>query len=592
MTPRAAAPVDAGPTRSSAASRCGGGDAAISLPVLKDQRSAKPAIRPSRNGVRRAWVLGVIQALILLHIGLWLLGKQFGWFGGSGRTLSPVEPSETMYTLELGQINAGFIFFAAALLSTLIFGRWVCGWACHVVLLQDLCSWIMKKLGVRPKPFRSRLLVWAPFVLALYMFIWPSFKRLALFPILEAAWPAAATWLKPVAPWTGFSNHLVTESFWATFPVIMAAPTLLIVGFAAVYFLGSKGFCTYGCPYGGFFAPLDEFAPGRIRVDHDKCHQCGHCTATCTSNVRVHEEVREYGMVIDPGCMKCLDCVSVCPNEALSFGFGPPAFRKPAARNAPPRRQYDLSLREELAVAAIFLLAVLGFRGLYLGEGVPLLMAMGLGGIVAFAAFKTWRLFSSADVVRLQNIHLKWRRRITPAGWALAGVTLLLLVLASLNGAGNIATWRADILERRLMAAMPPDVQQALFSPFNGEMVPRQVKDDAARIIAHRRLALGFTEGGLALMSPPDEWLRLSWLHVIRGEWRDAETLLRAYIDHAGPAEHLGADLIKLLLLQRRDREALDYGRSLLAEHPHWTGVAQLVEIVEQNVLPRPPGAR
>lgn len=591
MTPRAAAPADAGPIRASAATRCGG-DAAISLPVLRDHRPAKPAIRPSRNAGRRAWVLGIVQALILVHIGLWLAGRHFGWFGG-GRTLSPVEPSESMYTLELGHVNAGFIFFAAALLSTLIFGRWVCGWACHIVMLQDLCSWIMKKLGVRPKPFRSRLLIWAPFVLALYMFVWPSFKRLALFPILDAAWPAAAMWFKPVAPWTGFSNHLVTQDFWATFPVIMAIPTLLIAGFGAVYFLGSKGFCTYGCPYGGFFAPLDEFAPGRIRVDHDKCHQCGHCTASCTSNVRVHEEVREYGMVIDPGCMKCLDCVSVCPNGALSFAFGPPAFRKPEAKNAAPRRQYDLSLREEVIVAGIFLFAVLGFRGLYLGEGVPLLMAMGLGGIVAFAAFKTWRLFGAADVVRLQNIHLKWRRRITPAGWALVGVTALLLAIAALNGAGNVATWRADVLERRLMAGMPEELQAALFSPFNGELVPPSVKQEAARIIAHRRLALSMSQGGLALMSPPDEWLRLSWLHVVRGEWREAESFLRSYIDRTQPVEHLCGDVMKLMLLQRRDAEALAYGRALLAEHPHWTGMAQLVDVVEKNTrAPAGGGAR
>ena len=42
----------------------------------------------------------------------------------------------------------------------------------------------------------------------------------------------------------------------------------------------------------------------------------------CTSNVRVHEEIREYGGVVDPGCMKCLDCVSVCPNDALSYNCG------------------------------------------------------------------------------------------------------------------------------------------------------------------------------------------------------------------------------------------------------------------------------
>ena len=80
----------------------------------------------------------------------------------------------------------------------------------------------------------------------------------------------------------------------------VAVPFLFVCGFMTVYFLGSKGFCTYACPYGGFFALADKVAPGKIRVT-DACNQCGHCTAVCTSNVRVHAEVKAYGMVVDPG---------------------------------------------------------------------------------------------------------------------------------------------------------------------------------------------------------------------------------------------------------------------------------------------------
>ena len=73
--------------------------------------------------------------------------------------LSPVEPSETMYTLQRGELNAGFVFFALALLATLVFGRFVCGWGCHVVALQDLCGWLLKKCGLRPKAFRITFLI-------------------------------------------------------------------------------------------------------------------------------------------------------------------------------------------------------------------------------------------------------------------------------------------------------------------------------------------------------------------------------------------------------------------------------------------------
>ncbi|MEM9412849.1 MAG: 4Fe-4S binding protein [Planctomycetota bacterium] len=75
-----------------------------------------------------------------------------------------------MYALEMGHLNAGTIFFAAAILSTVIFGRFFCGWACHIVALQDMCSYLLKRTGIRLKPLRSRLLVLMPFLVAFYMF--------------------------------------------------------------------------------------------------------------------------------------------------------------------------------------------------------------------------------------------------------------------------------------------------------------------------------------------------------------------------------------------------------------------------------------
>ena len=52
-------------------------------------------------------------------------------------------------------------------------------------------------------------------------------------------------------------------------------------------------------------------------------------------------------MVVDPGCMKCMDCISVCPNDALYFGFGKPtiAVSKKLSKTPP---KYSLTWPEEL----------------------------------------------------------------------------------------------------------------------------------------------------------------------------------------------------------------------------------------------------
>ena len=89
--------------------------------------------------------------------------------------------------------------------------------------------------------------------------------------------------------------------------------------------------------------------------------------------MRVHEEVRLYGMVVDPGCMKCMDCVSVCPKGALSFSFAKPSLFKKKRPAAAPAKRYDLPLAEELGVAAVALVSTLAFRDLY--NGPPLLMS-------------------------------------------------------------------------------------------------------------------------------------------------------------------------------------------------------------------------
>jgi ferredoxin-type protein NapH len=391
------------------------------LPVLTEPR-AVPEVRKSRTSRWRAAVLIGFHLLIALHIAHWL---------ATGRTVTPVEPSEAMAFSKAGIVNAGLIFFAGAILLTAIFGRWFCGWACHLVALQDLCRWLLEKIGIRPRPLRSRLLRLVPYFAFAYMFLWPAAYRL---------------WLGDSLAVRG--SELTTSAFWDTFPGwIVGALTFLICGFATVYFLGAKGFCTYACPYGAAFYTVDRLAPLRVRVT-DACEGCGHCTSVCTSNVRVHEEVRDFGMVVDAGCMKCGDCVSVCPNDALYFGFGalpgfagarratgaasppaPPAAGVPGPE--PAKRSYPLSWGEEITLGLAFLLAFASFRGLY-GE-VPFLMSLGLAGVLAFLALLGLRLVTRRDLA-YRHRTLKRGGRWRPAGVVFGGALLLVALFWTHSG--------------------------------------------------------------------------------------------------------------------------------------------------------------
>jgi len=475
------------------------------LPVAGTGKLA--VIRKSKRSKWRASVLIGVHVLVAIHVTHYLV---------AGRTLSPVEPSESMYTLELGYVNAGFIFFAVALTGTLIFGRFFCGWGCHIVALQDLCAWIMKKLGVRPKPFRSRFLALAPLAAAFYMFVLPTLLRVAA-PGPEHVFP-------------GFSNHLLTSNLWATFPgPLFGVLTFLTCGFAAVYFLGAKGFCLYGCPYGALFGGLDYASPGRIVVN-DNCEQCGHCTATCTSNVRVHEEVRLYGMVVDPGCMKCMDCVSVCPKEALRFSFAlPSVFKKTPAK--PRARRYDLSLGDELLVALVGLAATLTFRDLY--NGPPLLMSIGLGGITAFLALKLRHLFRR-DAARIQNLELKSGGRITRPGWAFAIVTALWPAFTSHSAFAQWhRAWGRHYLNQTEVSRV-----DGLSGAFKARSY--SARHERAVAAAYRHFSLADRWG---LAGVVEVKLGLAWCELLRGDYAGAERKAKEAIALAPEQPELQANL-------------------------------------------------
>ncbi|MDP6839920.1 MAG: tetratricopeptide repeat protein, partial [Planctomycetota bacterium] len=371
-------------------------------------------IGKSRMSRWRAAALLLVHLLIALHIAQWL---------ATGTTLSPVEPSEAMEFSKHGIINAGFIFFALAILGTLLLGRFVCGWACHLVALQDLCRYLLVRLGLRPRPLRSRLLVFVPLLAFGYMFLWPLIYRL---------WIGDALGLR--------ETQLVKEDFWATMPSWpVGLVTLAVCGFAVIYILGSKGFCAYACPYGAIFGVADRLAPGRIRVT-DACDGSGACTAACTSDVLVHREVADFGMVVDPGCMKCLDCVSVCPNDALYFGFGRPALLA-EPRREPKKRRARFAPWEEALLGLLFLGAFLTFRGLY--GLIPFLLTLGWAAILAALGILTVRLLREPDA-KLAPFALKRGGRLRPAGRIYLGFMVLLCSFWAHSAAVRFHEWRLD----------------------------------------------------------------------------------------------------------------------------------------------------
>lgn len=515
----------------------------IPLPVLQTSRPIRPRSRVRKWRV--ACLIGV-HVVILAHVAHWLI---------AGETLAPVVLSNAMYTLELGLINPAFVLFIALILLTMLFGRFFCGWACHMGALQDLSYWLLRKARVRPVLFRTRLLVYLPLVFAFYMFLWPTFKRELLVPAMARWWPDALQYLGPVQPFPGWSTQWTTTEMWSGLPGLWTAIFFLFTcGVASVYFLGARGFCHYGCPYGGIFKPIERLAAGRIVVDAAKCDQCGQCTAACTSNVDVLAELQQHGGVVGAHCTRNMDCISICPQGALSFRAAqPPAVSGIGLGMV--KRKSDATLAEEWGLLIVFAVVFFITRGLY--NAVPMLFAVGLGVCAMAVAWKLRRMLRDRDV-RLNAFQLKRAGAVTKSGIAFVLMAALAMLLTVQGALVKYHTWQAGVIDSRVTVS-----RQMVFN--EGGSIPAEMRELAAMAVERYRKASAWHSGGVGLANTPDNDLRAAWLLTVLGPYDEAAAMLDRVMQRKGASGALVAERARLIILADRGASGTDAAIAYLA---------------------------
>lgn len=517
---------------------------ALSLPQVTARRAQPPR---SRVAPWRAAVLILVHAAIIAHVMHW-------WI--TGRSVGRFVLSDSMRTLEQGEVNPGFLLFAAALLASILAGRFLCGWACHMGALQDLAAWMLRRIGFRPRMFRSRLLGYVPLALAAYMFIWPTVRREVVRPLLRSLE------MEPTgspADFPGFRAELATTDMWSGLPGwAVGVPFLLLSGVATVCFLGARGLCHYVCPYGGLMIPAESLAPARIVADRARCDQCGLCTSTCAAGVRVHLEVQRHGAVLDGNCARTMDCISVCPQGALSFGLSMPRALRRGAKDS-GKRSYDLSLGQEAAALCVFALVFFAARGAY--GVIPLLLAATIGALAAFIALKAWSIRGGTDV-RLGSVALRRADRMTPAGAAFAAGSIILGLLTLQSAAVRVCIAIAENYDGR--------VRITLDAALAGSSIPDDQRENARAALRWYRPARSIFDGGIGLATTPAVPMREAWMHVVLGERCEAIDRLRMVARLGRAEDHTGPDLARLLYAEGRPDEARDALDQLLRANPRF----------------------
>ena len=214
----------------------------------------------------------------------------------------------------LGSSSFKFSYYVVGLLifTGVIAGRFVCGWLCPFGLVQDLIYKIpfFRKRKNLPG---HRALKWFKYViLVVFVILMPLF-------VVDLVGQGAPAFCKYICP----SGTLA-----AGIPLVLSNPLLRgtvgwlfkwkVAVLIAVILLGLwvyRPFCKYLCPLGAAYGLFHPVSLAHIRVDKDKCIQCGKCRDVCKMDIKVWENPDSME------CIRCGDCIKACPVSALSKEF-------------------------------------------------------------------------------------------------------------------------------------------------------------------------------------------------------------------------------------------------------------------------------
>ena len=202
---------------------------------------------------------------------------------------------------QLGGKSFPFYILGIIFLYALMFGRTICGWMCPVGLIQDLLHKI--KTPKLKKSVVSRTLSYFKYVvLVLFVFILAGF----------GIYPAFCKYICPAGILEG-AFGLLPQNDWALLSSIGSLFTwkfaLLISIFVACIFI-YRAFCRFICPLGAIYSLFNRFSFFGIKLNRDKCTNCGKCISKCKLDIK---------HVGDHECISCGECIDVCPTKAITF---------------------------------------------------------------------------------------------------------------------------------------------------------------------------------------------------------------------------------------------------------------------------------
>lgn len=210
-----------------------------------------------------------------------------------------------------------FYVIGIILLFGMFFGRVICGFLCPFGLIQELLHKIpVKKL--KKNKITQKLTFIKYVILGIFVVIIPLFFGLRKQPL-----PAFCKYICPAGTLEGAlmlmihpDNAEIRALTGGLFYWKLAVLIAMVVTCVFIF----RAFCRFICPLGAIYSLFSKITLLGVRVDMNKCNNCGACVKTCQMDIK---------RVGDRECIQCGECIDVCPEKAITFKAGKLVLRGP-----------------------------------------------------------------------------------------------------------------------------------------------------------------------------------------------------------------------------------------------------------------------
>ncbi|MDP8262445.1 MAG: 4Fe-4S binding protein [Candidatus Ancaeobacter aquaticus] len=216
-----------------------------------------------------------------------------------GKSPNPMEGTVKAFKSMVGLYPDPFVkvvAFGFFIILAVIGNKIICGWACPFGALQELIYSvpILRRIKQKKLPFILTNTIRAGLFIAMLLFLFGIVGGRKGFVIYHY-----------INPFNLFNMDFESISVLLTVIIVLG-------GSFFVY----RPFCQFICPFGLISWVAERFSIFRIRIDKDKCTECGACIKACPVEA-AKDRVEKKIMPAD--CFSCARCLNVCPVDAIKY---------------------------------------------------------------------------------------------------------------------------------------------------------------------------------------------------------------------------------------------------------------------------------